>query len=781
MKKILLSIALVLGVPAMLFADRIPADKALRIAREFVRSSVPSSMMKQACIREIPVLASQTDGHYVFNVGRGNGYVVVAGDDMVKDAVLGYADSGTFAEGDMPENLRWWLAEYDRQIAYMQQHKAEFENSATATDGAAATNKYKEILPLVKAKWNQDYPYNMKCPVVNGKQCPTGCVATALAQIMYYNKWPETGIGTYGGTDYAALHFDWDNMVDDYSKGSTPESREAVSTLMAALGNAMDMCYDQGASGTTNEEAYNGIVRNFGYTKALVVARESMEPAWDKYIYYELSQNRPVYYSGATAQFEGHAFVCDGFRDGFLHINWGWGGVAEGYFRSSAMNPPVQGIGGSKGDGFNFYQEIITNLYNPNDETQKFMIGVTDNDLELDKLEATADDALAVSGSISVMTDESAYSLGLRITDESGNETFIKESNRRDPEGGVDESFSVSLKDFPMADGTYRVAPAVYGADSKTWNDVMALKYSVTTSYTATVADGKITFTPGAAGRIEVSDMEVPELMYPGEKATVKAKIKCVSGQDFNKKLYIGFLKGDEPLLFQQENDAVSMFEGMTTEVSLDVTVPKEKGEYKIALFTIAGGREVQLTDYQATNIVERGAVLIVSSPLTIADNNYYNVDPDNFTVKAKVRCTVKNFNDELRLVVFDMETREEVCHISAVSAIDLNLTKTLTITGKLTGTKPGHMYYGRIHKKDDLGRWKEVKSNKASTKLANNVTFRTADPSSIQNVQSDAAEGDGMLYSADGRCVGRVGEAGSLPEGLYLVKKAGKWVKVRK
>lgn len=93
MKKILLSIALVLGVPAMLFADRIPADKALRIAREFVGNSVPSSMMKQACIREIPVLASQTDGHYVFNVGRGNGYVVVAGDDMVKDAVLGYADS----------------------------------------------------------------------------------------------------------------------------------------------------------------------------------------------------------------------------------------------------------------------------------------------------------------------------------------------------------------------------------------------------------------------------------------------------------------------------------------------------------------------------------------------------------------------------------------------------------------------------------------------------------------------------------------------------------------
>lgn len=181
MKKILLSIALVLGVPAMLFADRIPADKALRIAREFVGNSVPSSMMKQACIREIPVLASHTDGHYVFNVGRGNGYVVVAGDDMVNDAVLGYADSGTFAEGDMPENLRWWLAEYDRQIAYMQQHKAEFESSPTATDGAATTNKYKEILPLVKAKWNQDYPYNMKCPEVNGKQCPTGCVATALA------------------------------------------------------------------------------------------------------------------------------------------------------------------------------------------------------------------------------------------------------------------------------------------------------------------------------------------------------------------------------------------------------------------------------------------------------------------------------------------------------------------------------------------------------------------------------------------------------------------------
>ena len=781
MKKIFIFIIFILTLPAISKADRIPTDKALQIAREFAEKNAPRKIMKQARSEEGPKLASLTDGHYVFNLGCDNGYVVVATDDMAKDAVLGYVSNGSFSENDMPDNLRWWLGEYDRQIAYMQQHKEAFAPNATTADADSensSSSKYKEILPLLSTRWNQDYPYNMKCPVKNGKNCPTGCVATALGQIMYYNKWPLTGFGSYKGIDFTEYDFDWNIMANDYSSESSDESKDAVSTLMAALGNAVDMYYEPDASGTTNPNALNGIIRNFGYTEAMLISREELGDAWDKYLYYELSQNRPIYYVGSTSQSGGHAFVCDGFRNGFLHINWGWGGIANGYFRSTALNPPVQGIGGSEGYEFNYYQEIITNLYNPNDKSQRFLVATTDSSISIDKQETTTDGTLGLSGFISVMTNESGYYFGMRIVDGNGNESFIKENNPRNGTGSGKKEYAVSLEDFPKANGTYNIFPAIYGTDSQTWNDIMAESYSTTTSFTATVKDGTITFSPGATEKIEVSGVEIPDKMYIGEKNTIKAKVKCVSGQDFNKKLYIGFLEGDKPVLLQQENDAVCIFEGATMDVALEFTPNKEKGEYKVALFTITNGNEVQLSDYQDTHIVERTSALNVRGSLVIAGNNYTSVDPDNITIKAKVKCTVKDFNDEVRFVVYDSDNGEEICHISTTETLKMNESKTMTISGKLTGTEPGHTYYGQICHKDELDSWVVAESRKIGSKYENYVKFITADTSAISAILTETTNANAELYTADGRYVGKASEARNLPKGVYLVKTAGKWIK---
>lgn len=783
MKNLIVSTALFFGMPAIVLADKIPVNEALNIARQFIMKSASTTNMKQACMKKTPVLVSQTEGHYVFNIGTDNGYIVVACDDMVKDAILGYADNGSFSEKNIPENLRWWLGEYDRQIDYMQQHKEEYmKNSAsTYAEEDSPQQTYTEIAPLMTSKWNQDSPYNAKCTEKNGTVCPTGCVATAMAQIMYYNKWPETGTGTYKGMDYNSLYFDWNNMTDIYNSSSSELSKEAVSTLMYAIGKAVDMEYDPSGSGATSFKTLNGVKRNFGYTKAMSVIRNYMSPSsWDKYIYDELSHNRPVFYTGATAQNEGHAFVCDGFRDGFLHINWGWGGAADGYFRSNVLNPPMQGIGGSSGDGFNYYQEVITNMYNPNDDNQRYIFSKATSSISIDKQEADANETLTLSTNISTNTDESQYAYGVRVVDDNGNTVYIMEDDKR--KGGdllLDNGYTINLADFPKADGNYTVTPVVYGADSKTWTDIYSYSGRVSLPFAAIVKDNRISFSNSIPMNIEISNVEVPEETYANELMTIKAKIRCSSGTDFNEKLYIGFQTEGEPLLYQQENAATIVLAGMETETSFDVTAPKETGEYHVALFTLVDGEKTKLTDYHTVKVIEKMPILNVVNKITFSDKNYDSVDPNNIKVKAIIRCTMKDFNDELRFVVYDYDTNEQIGYIAQQGSIKDGYTKNITISGNLNGTIPGHFYHGNICYMNEEGNWVGIKSKYTGGTPANYIKFKTAEATSIQGIENDRTASLTETFTIDGRRIEKTDNLNRLGHSMYITKTGGKWVKV--
>lgn len=782
MKKIYIALAFMLGTPAMCLADKIPVNAARNIAKQFVADNVPSLKTTQAGRKEALVLASQTEGHYIFNIGKGEGYIVVAGDDMVKEAVLGYADAGSFSEKDLPDNLRWWLSEYDRQIGYMQQHKEQFATSSTAlyADDAASEERYKEIAPLLSSTWNQDSPYNDKCPVKSGTVCPTGCVATALAQIMYYNKWPERGTGTYKGMDYGATTFDWGSMTAQYTANSSQTAKDAVATLMYAIGNAVDMEYDPSGSGATTDKTVNGLKRNFGYTKAMLILRDYMSTAsWDKYIYDELSHNRPVFYTGATSHMEGHAFVCDGYRDGFLHINWGWGGTADGYYRSSALNPPIQGIGGSSGDGFNYYQCIITNMYDPNDESQRYLFSKISYSISTDKQEADANSQLKLSAQIRTKTDEAAYAYGVRVDDANGNATYIKEEGTHSGNGThSDSGYTISLTEFPKAEGSYVVTPAVYGADSKAWRDIYASSDGVRLRLAATVKDGKIAFSRIVPANIEVSNLETPEKVYAGESMTIKARIKCKPGADFNESLYVGFLTEGEPDLHKQENGAASVLAGAETEASLEVTAPKTLGEYKVALFALEDGKYRKLTDYYNVEVIDKTPVLDVQTKIIFPDNNYNSVDPDNVRVRAYIKCTEKDFNDEVRFVVYDPNTKEQVGYMAKSATIKKGRTQNITISGKIDGTEPGHAYYGQVCCKDEDGNWTAIDSKTADGEPANYIQFTTADPAAIQGIVAGGNPSPTEIYTMDGRRIEKANERGSSGHSLYIMKKGGKWVK---
>ena len=300
---------------------------------------------------------------YVFARGTDNGYVVVAGDDLVQTPVLGYSDNGSFDTENMPENMKWWLGEYARQIEYLKSHP----EAVPAKSSAKSADALKEVAPLMKSKWDQGSPYNIMCPELNWKRTYVGCVATATSQIMYYHKYPAVGTGTHSyqwktgnrtiTTDFSKYPFDWDNMLNTYTGNETEEQCNAVATLCYCAGAMADMDYSPTGSGTFTSLVPRALHKYFGYDDAMLVALRDYYTSedWDNMIRSEIDAGRPVLYSGANVQI-GHAFVLDGYTiGGYFHVNWGWGGTSDGYFRSTALDPVAQGAGGSNA-GYNFGQ-----------------------------------------------------------------------------------------------------------------------------------------------------------------------------------------------------------------------------------------------------------------------------------------------------------------------------------------------------------------------------------------------------------------------------------------
>ena len=183
------------------------------------------------------------------------------------------------------------------------------------------------IAPLLQTQWGQGAPYNLQCPVKNGVHCQTGCVATAMAQLMYFHQCPADG-------------FDWSNMQLTYTGSETDKQKQAVARLMAACGTAVDMDYGTGSSSAFAMDAAEAFSRNFGYkpTSGELFRMEYSDAEWEELIYSELAAGRPVFYSGSPRGFF-HQFLCDGYKDGKFHFNMAWPMVADGYYTLDEVCP----------------------------------------------------------------------------------------------------------------------------------------------------------------------------------------------------------------------------------------------------------------------------------------------------------------------------------------------------------------------------------------------------------------------------------------------------------
>lgn len=343
----------------------ISRQKAQQNAQEFLQQK--GIDMKQRTLRQAPMSAKnkmESAPYYVFNLDNDNGYVIASGDDRAF-AILGYSTQGYLDTDSMPDGMKWMLDFYAEQIA------ASPEKSANNRMKSATS--YPAIEPMLTTKWGQSDPYNANCPLIDGRRCVTGCVATAMAQVLYYhrqnsidkiiNKIPKL---TIADEIPKGAFIDWDNMLNSYNSNvynsnvNYPDEQiQAIANLMLYCGAAVKISYGVHESAAYPENIPNALTNYFDYRQSTLVEREEhSDDEWEEMVYSSLSKGDPVIYCASR-----HCFVLDGHDgNGYVHVNWGWGGSSDDYFLLSA----VEGNNKSVLQGYDDWQRAIF-FAEPND------------------------------------------------------------------------------------------------------------------------------------------------------------------------------------------------------------------------------------------------------------------------------------------------------------------------------------------------------------------------------------------------------------------------------
>ena len=318
-------------------------------------------------------------GIYLFTNPEG-GFVLVAADDNAKP-ILGYSLTGTLDPSSMPPSLVTWLDGYQQQLDALSM-LPEGSKSAYAADAAAWLQLEQGLLmpkdgdtavvgPLLTCQWDQTSPYNVYCP----QGTVTGCAATAQAQMMYYWQFPAFGVGahTYTASSYGVQRADfghtllrWDAMTDKYGSASSQDAIDAVARLMYIVGVSLEMSYGTAASGGSSALGLVGVPGYYSIDNSLqdffhysrdmyVIAKQSgyTNDTWRAALIDEIDLGHPILYGGYAEQ-GGHGFVCDGYDSReYMHFNFGWSGVGDGYYPVDSISPGVGGAGGNVTYTFN--------------------------------------------------------------------------------------------------------------------------------------------------------------------------------------------------------------------------------------------------------------------------------------------------------------------------------------------------------------------------------------------------------------------------------------------
>ena len=538
MKKMIVAMAAVFMAGMAIGQTALNEDDTRAAAMQFVGSRLPAKEV-QAGVKlqrvELPALERVA----VYNVVRPGreaegGFVIVSADSRTR-RVLGYSDHGSVEPGSMPENVRWWLGQYEEQIAELrdatlEELKANYRQTAgTGIDGRK--DGYPDsVAPLLTSTWNQyRNGYNSMVPYDSVMAADTalarmeghptvGCVALAMAQVMRYWGFPQHGYGSHAYThegeydcwrygtlriNYAASTYDYSLMPDQLTATSTPAEVEAVARLMYHCGVACNMRYNsdcQGSSGAFMSNCLQALHQFFHYESDASVARRnsSYTTGWDERLKADLAEGRPVLYAGQSYRNDqegtaegGHAFVLDGYdAEGLFHVNWGWGGAYNGYFSSSVLRPMTM-------YDFTYPQEAIFNLQPCRTAMPMMVMG---GNLQLDKTRLAERDT--IRGSY-VMTN-----IGDTVA-----EMFVG-LNLYERENGYSSDYSgcVDARRLRLAPGDTAVCRFAYPIRLSAGNYSAVMQYSADSFYAGIRQD--VTYYLGDLDYSTVADFVVTDTTY---------------------------------------------------------------------------------------------------------------------------------------------------------------------------------------------------------------------------------------------------------------------------
>ena len=471
-----------------IFSQEINVDEAKEIASNFLNGYnfddviyyTPTNNIKR---RNETLCDSISDYHafYILNDTDNNAFVIVGGDKRMKQ-VLGFSKKTSFNIETMPCGLEMLLSQYEAQFDIL-------HSSNTISSNDLEVKKLEsDIAPIIKTRWGQSFPYNKDCP----SGCPSGCVATAMAQIMNYYSYPTQGKGEHSyvsntnkyflSFDFADTTFDWDNMLDDYSKNSgTSLNQNAVSCLMKACGVSVGMDYNTGESGALDVNIPYALINFFSYNKyAACIRRDYYKSTeWYDEVFKELEAGRPILYCGRNYYSTGgHAFIIDGYRrsDELFHVNWGWNGDWDSYYSLDALDPNHYRFSSDQSMIIGFVPEdsdIPMDVFYAN----SFLIN---NTIKTDKeLDCSIISVYNFSNSCSSTVSDSYFSgyIGIGLYD--SNLNYIKTIDKEyisqlrfhdtyvDGFTRVDLPITISSGDLTAGE-TYYIAPCVRSVSSKT-------------------------------------------------------------------------------------------------------------------------------------------------------------------------------------------------------------------------------------------------------------------------------------------------------------------------
>lgn len=829
--RILLLITLFTGLSGLLLASPTSKEDALKKARQFysenVQNGLRSSMDFQLVYSDTGKVVNNSSGSefvcfYIFNAGDKDGFVIVSGDDAIKP-ILAYSDEGSFPTGKIPENISNWLNYYSKEIQYVVANPSSQTSPNTTNEtvsGLRTTNSAATPL-LGRIRWDQGDPYNLLCPysMKYSQITVTGCVATAMAQVMKYYEWPIQGTGSSGYTfdldsvsttltaNFGQTTYKWNEMLDNYNATSTLAQDSAVALLVYHCGVAVDMDYNTsggGGSSASLSDAGIALKNNFGYDSDLQLFRREFFnlTSWTEKLMNEIDAGRPVLYAGGSDH-GGHAFVCDGYdSDSLFHFSWGWGGSANGYFSISILDPEYSGIGSSSG-GYSQDQYAIAGIQKPDGvNSPSYQLGMYNFGMTSSKSSLSNISSDKFNASIGFLNWGLNSFSGYVATGLYKNGIFQKYLSRVsfsniNTYSGYNYTFN-NLSLSGLAAGNYQLYLVHQPSGGSTWFQVCGSS-SLNNYLDITISGSSATITaPSIKPELVLtSEIQTNGIIYQNKTGRFDISVKN-NGAEFYSYLSIYIYSVTNPSVNQYLNKGLTVIRnGETLSMQLIGSISLSPGTYNaIAVYDSTNNfstdkfQEVDqssFTPLQFTIYSEPdNPVMTLLKKISITGGDTLYIDK-TLSLNAEIKNTGGFYDNQILAFIFPSTGVSSLGYLNPLTIfIDTDETKTYTLTGSFD-LDPGNyvivLYYY-------LDGWRSFTTSNyyyiSVTLHENPVSIENTTTESMHLSSNPVEESieiitsekvlQADIYDLNGRMLGKFNNsvtlpAGNLNKGLYILR----------